>query len=88
MNESGYSICRTTRGKLVKAPAVKGEQHTVSIPNNCPVGTKRVGAAHLHPGGDIYLSSQDKKAAHEHKLKFVCVEIPSGETKCFNFKNL
>ena len=90
MNESGYSICRTTKGKLIRAPSVAGQAHTVSIPNNCPKGTKRVGAAHVHPSGDIHLSSQDKKAARDHRLKVVCMEAykAGGETKCYVFKHL
>jgi len=85
MNERGFSICRTSNGKLVRGKSVSGAAHSVSIPNNCPAGSRRIGVSHTHPSGGIRLSDQDKAAARKHGMSVVCVETKE-RTKCYRLR--
>ena len=50
-------------------------------------GNKAIGISHLHPSGSIRLSSGDIKTAKVKSLRFVCVETPRGERKCYRFNH-
>ncbi len=77
--ERGYTVCRN--GKLKKGIEVKGDAHSVSIPINCPAGSKPAALMHTHPSGSLQLSPRDIKTMHEKGLP-VCVKV-GNKIKCY-----
>lgn len=75
--ERGYTVC--TKGK--RGRQVVGEPHSVSIPVECPAGSRPRGLFHTHPGGSLQPSVQDMQAAHQHNLP-VCIRVRS-KVKCY-----
>ena len=82
--ECGFSICKTKSGKLTRGRTFCGTEHNVTLPNDCPVGSRRVALTHNHPGGVNPLgSSVDKATARKHGV-IVCIK--TDETRCIKVK--
>ena len=75
--ERGYTVCT---GKK-RGRQVVGEPHSVSIPVECPAGSRPRALYHTHPGGSLQPSSQDMQAARQHNLP-VCVRA-GKRIKCY-----
>ena len=86
-NEIGYSVCETSRGKLVAGPVAEGTPTSVNIPLSCPAGSKLAYLQHTHPGGIAKPSAQDVKSAYASGAKGLCITVPeTGETNCFRIR--
>lgn len=83
--ECGFSICKTKSGRKVRGKTYCGTEHNVTLPNDCPVGTKRIALTHNHPSNINPLgSSVDRATARKHGV-IVCVK--TRKVRCFKVKN-
>ena len=80
--ERGYTVCRN--GGITRGPQVSGDSHSVSIPINCPSGSKPAALFHTHPGGDLAMSPQDIRTMKEKGLP-VCIRV-GNRVKCYRPK--
>jgi hypothetical protein len=82
--ECGFTICVYPDGTKTRGKTVCGTKHNVTIPNDCPPGSKRIAITHNHPGGNAPLGSDiDHRTAKKLGI-IVCVKTDS--TRCVRVK--
>jgi proteasome lid subunit RPN8/RPN11 len=82
--EIGFVLCRDRRGRLSRGVQVTGDRSSVSVPMNCPRGSKVIGLWHTHPSGSLELSRRDIATGKQFKLSHVCTSNGKpGSTRCY-----
>lgn len=84
MNEIGFILCRTRRGRTRAGPICIGDRTSVNVPVKCPAGSRPEALWHTHPSGSLTLSGQDIQTGQNHGIPHVCVsDGHKGSTKCY-----
>ena len=87
MNEIGFLLCKTRRGRVRAGPIMIGDRTSVTIPVRCPAGSRPEALWHTHPSGTLRLSGQDIKTGEVNGIPHVCVsDGRQGSTVCFRMR--
>jgi len=81
-NERGYMICQKGR-HILRGPTMNGGPSYVIIPSKCPEGAQKLANFHTHPGGNIYPSPADIRAARNNEVPHVCIKAQGHSTRCY-----